>query len=181
MIMEINRNAYSDAVNGMLMPLDELTYLNPEKDYYRNPSFEPEYGKIVLEDMLLEAGRFRDCYSSGKADEVEAIRNATAPSSVFVDWQYGCTEVPIPSLESLKDCGHDCVGAPWDQPGNYAAHIETVVQNNLYGIMLTTWHTLKHRMASIPDCAMKLGAQSFVWSNSSAWRRCAVLLPEEPM
>ena len=118
-------------------------------------------------DMLLEAGRFRDCYSSGKADEVEAIRNATAPSSVFVDWQYGCTEVPIPSLESLKDCGRDCVGAPWENPGNYSAHIETIVNNNMFGVMLTTWHTLKHRMASIPDCAMKLGAQSFVWSDSS--------------
>ena len=118
-------------------------------------------------DMLLEANRFKDCYSSGKADEVEAIRNATAPSSVFVDWQYGCTEIPIPSLESLKDCGRDCVGAPWENPGNYSAHIETIVNNNMFGIMLTTWHTLKHRMASIPDCANKLGARSFVWSDCS--------------
>ena len=31
---------------------------------------------------------------------MEAIRNATAPSSIFVDWQYGCTDIPIPSLES---------------------------------------------------------------------------------
>lgn len=118
-------------------------------------------------DMLLEADRFKDCYSSGKADEVEAIRNATAPSSVFVDWQYGCTEVPIPSLQSLVGCGHDCIGAPWENPGNYNAHIETIAQNNIYGIMLTTWHTLKHRMISIPDCAKRMGAQSFVWSSNS--------------
>ena len=118
-------------------------------------------------DMLLEANRFKDCYSSGKADEVETIRNSTAPSSVFVDWQYGCTEVPVPSLESLKDCGHDCIGAPWEHPDNYSAHIETIVQNKMYGIMLTTWHTLKHRMVSIPDCARKLGAQGFVWQDSS--------------
>ena len=118
-------------------------------------------------DMLLEADRFKDCYSSGKADEVEAIRNATAPSSVFVDWQYGCTEVPIPSLQSLAGCGHDCIGAPWENPGNYNAHIETIAQNNIYGIMLTTWHTLKHRMISIPDCAKRMGAQSFVWSSNS--------------
>lgn len=118
-------------------------------------------------DMLLEADKFKDCYSSGKADEVEAIRNATAPSSVFVDWQYGCTDIPIPSLESLKDCGRDCIGAPWEHPGNYSAHIETIAQNNMYGIMLTTWHTLKNRMISIPDCAAKLGAKSFVWQNCS--------------
>ena len=118
-------------------------------------------------DMLLEANRFKDCYSSGKAGEVEAIRNATAPSTVFVDWQYGCTEVPVPSLISLAGCGHDCIGAPWEHPGNYSAHIETVVQNNMYGIMLTTWDTLKDRMITIPDCARLLGAQSFVWSGNS--------------
>ena len=76
-------------------------------------------------DMLLEADKFKNCYSSGKADEVENIRNATARSSVFVDWQYGCTEIPVPSLVSLKDCGRDCIGAPWEHPGNYTAHIET--------------------------------------------------------
>ena len=118
-------------------------------------------------DMLLEADKFKNCYSSGKADEVENIRNATARSSVFVDWQYGCTEIPVPSLVSLKDCGRDCIGAPWEHPGNYTAHIETIAQNDLFGIMLTTWHTLKNRMISIPDCAQKMGAQSFVWSASS--------------
>jgi hypothetical protein len=118
-------------------------------------------------DMLLEADKFKDCYSSGKADEVEAIRNATAKSSVFVDWQYGCTDIPVPSLVLLKDCGRDCVGAPWENPGNYTAHIETIAQNNLFGIMMTTWHTLKNRMVTIPDCAQKLGAKSFVWSNCS--------------
>ena len=118
-------------------------------------------------DMLLEANKFKDCYSSGKADEVAAIRNSTAKSSVFVDWQYGCTQVPVPSLISLKDCGRDCVGAPWEHPDNYAAHIETIAQNNFYGIMLTTWHTLKNRMMAIPDCAGKMGARSFVWSGNS--------------
>lgn len=27
-----------------------------DKPYYRNPSFEPEYGKLILEDMVFEAG-----------------------------------------------------------------------------------------------------------------------------
>ena len=27
-----------------------------DKPYYRNPSFEPEYGKLVLEDMVFSAG-----------------------------------------------------------------------------------------------------------------------------
>jgi len=36
--------------------IGQLRKIDPSKDYYRNPSFEPEYGKIVLEDMLFEAG-----------------------------------------------------------------------------------------------------------------------------
>ena len=39
--------------------LDEIGQLKkfyPDKDYYRNPSFEPEYGKFVLEDMVTAAG-----------------------------------------------------------------------------------------------------------------------------
>ena len=36
--------------------MGQLKKKDPAKDYYRNPSFEPEYGKIVLEDMLFAAG-----------------------------------------------------------------------------------------------------------------------------
>ncbi len=36
--------------------IGQLKKIDPSKDYYRNPSFEPEYGKITLEDMCLESG-----------------------------------------------------------------------------------------------------------------------------
>ena len=36
--------------------IGQLRKQDAAKDYYRNPSFEPEYGKLVLEDMLFEAG-----------------------------------------------------------------------------------------------------------------------------
>ena len=36
--------------------IGQLRKNDPDKDYYRNPSFEPEYGKLVLEDMLFGAG-----------------------------------------------------------------------------------------------------------------------------
>ena len=109
-------------------------------------------------DMLLEKGIFKDCYSSGEKDEVEALRNATAKSSVFVDWQYDCCDTPIPSLLSLKDCGRDVIGAPWYEEDNYAAHIQTVAQNDMFGGMLTTWHRLKEHMDSILGCAQDFGA-----------------------
>lgn len=121
-------------------------------------------------DMLLEKGVFKDCYTVGEADEVEAIRNATAPSTVFVDWQYRIYESPIPSLVSLKDCGHDVMGAPWYDKKNYVAHIETLTENQMFGIMLTTWHTLNDWMASILECAKECGVKTFPWSESAHHR-----------
>ena len=121
-------------------------------------------------DMLLEKGIFKDCYTVGEKDEVEKIRNTTAKSSVFVDWQYDCSETPIPSLLSLKNCGRDAMGAPWFKAQNYNAHVQTIENNDLFGIMLTTWHTLKSNMQSILGCAKKCGAKSFVWSEYSGLR-----------
>jgi len=54
-----------------LEKIGQLRKNDPNKDFYHNPSFEPEYGKIVLEDMLLEAGS-RVIYDSTCVDvEVE--------------------------------------------------------------------------------------------------------------
>ena len=115
-------------------------------------------------DMLLEEKKFPGCYTVGKADEVEKLRRDTAPSTVFVDWQYDCITTPIPSLVSLKDCGRDVIGAPWYDVKNYRAHIDTVREHDFSGIMLTTWHTLKTYMPSILGCAQAFGARTFSWS-----------------
>lgn len=121
-------------------------------------------------DMLQEKGAFSGCYTSGEKDEVETLRGATADSTVFVDWQYNYFEAPIPSLVSLKDCGRDVMGAPWFDERNYTAHVKTVAEGGMHGVMLTTWHTLKERMYSILGCAKKCGAVSFVWSAGSISR-----------
>ena len=118
-------------------------------------------------DMLLEKGIFKDCYCVGEGNEVETIRRSTAKSTVFVDWQYRVYEAPIPSLASLKDCGRAVMGAPWYEKKNYNAHIETLVQNGMHGIMLTTWHTLNEWMHTVVDCAKDCGAKTFPWSEFS--------------
>lgn len=131
---------------------------------------------MIWMDMLLEEKAFESCYSVGAKDEVEQLRNSTAKSTVFVDWQYSCTAVPIPSLISLKDSGRDVMGAPWFKEENYAAHIQTVAENDLFGIMLTTWDTLKDKIRSILGCAKKCGVQGFSWSVSRDLEETATLL-----
>lgn len=155
---------------------DEADYISQDAALRKSL---PEYLKRLTEetvsegrrpmlwmDMLLEDGKFNHCYAAGKPGEVEKLRNALAKEAVLVDWQYDCCEDPVPSLESLRDCGHDCMGAPWFNKANYSAHIATVCKNQMYGIMLTTWHTLREHMASILGCALLCGAKSFVWSRS---------------
>lgn len=121
-------------------------------------------------DMLLEEKVFENCYTVGKKEEVFNLRNSATKSTVFVDWQYNCNAAPIPSLTSLKDCGYDTIGAPWYNERNYSAHIQTVMKNEMFGVMLTTWHTLKDNMHSVLGCAKKCSARSFVWSEFSGLR-----------
>ena len=62
--------------------MGQLRKIDPSKDYYRNPSFEPEYGKIVLEDMLFEAGA-RIIYDSTCIDVEMDDTNKNIKAALF--------------------------------------------------------------------------------------------------
>lgn len=182
LLKQVRKELYELFGDGQYIHIgcDEAYYITRNQElrknlphYLERLTYEVESeGKrpMLWMDMLLEKGAFKNCYTVGEKDEVESIRNATAKSSVFVDWQYNCLETPIPSLLSLKNCDRDVMGAPWFNTQNYNAHIKTIEDNAMFGIMLTTWHTLKGNMQSILGCAKKCGAKSFVWSEYSGLR-----------
>lgn len=127
-------------------------------------------------DMLLEKDKFPHCYTTATPEEATLLQNSVSPSTIFVDWQYECTETPIPSLESLKNSSHDCMGAPWFNKENHSAHINTIKENNMFGIMLTTWDALKHHFPNILECAKLLGCKGFVWSVERPLEETATLM-----
>lgn len=128
-------------------------------------------------DMLLEEGKYPDCYTTGRANEVEKLREATHPATVFVDWQYDRMQAPIPSLLALRGCQRDVMGAPWYKEENIRAQVETLTAEGMYGIMMTTWHTLSQYAPSILYCAEQLGAAGPAWGiYSSMYEKTAVLL-----
>ena len=132
---------------------------------------------MIWMDMLLEENSFKDCYTVGNSLETAKLRAAASPSTVFIDWQYNCRTAPVPSLLSLKNCGHDCMGAPWLDKDNYTAHINTVAENKMFGLMLTTWHTLRENMPGILGCAEKCGAHTFEWGKEIlTYEKTATLL-----
>ncbi len=118
-------------------------------------------------DMLLEGNTDPGYYATADATEAATLRAALHPSSVMVDWQYDADEAPIKTLLTLKDSGYDVLGAPWLRGPNYKAHIDTIEQEGLFGLMLTTWHTLSGQMIGIPGCAALCGARFFPWKDFS--------------
>lgn len=128
---------------------------------------------MVWMDMFLEHNKFNKkfkAYATCPPDEVEIMQGALNPKTVMVDWQYKMTDVPVETLVSLKDNIRDTIGAPWYDEANYRAHVETVKQYGLFGVMLTTWDTLKTHMPTILGCAKRCGVKTFLWSESSGLR-----------
>jgi len=122
-------------------------------------------------DMLLEKGKYPQCDAAFCApDKVEPMQKSLHPSTVMVDWQYNVTQVPVPSVMSLKDNGHDVMGAPWYKPEDYTAWVETIKDNNFFGIMMTTWHLLNPNMPCVLGCAKLCGAASFPWGSPTRHR-----------
>ena len=100
-------------------------------------------------------------------EECDAVLGRLHPASVLVDWQYDMTEAPIPTSLYLKGKGFDLIGAPWLEVANGKAHIDTVVQNGLFGVMQTTWHTMHREAFKMLPFARALGAAKAPWSDVS--------------
>lgn len=157
-------------------------YTRCDEERHKLPAFLKELTDEVVEegrrpmvwmDMMLERDRYNQkvrAYATCPADEVEIMQNALNPATVMVDWQYDMKEVPIEPLLSLKDNIRDAMGAPWYEKENYNAYVDTIVEHNMFGIMMTTWHTLSEQIFSILGCAKKCGAVTFPWSEFSGVR-----------
>ncbi|MBQ8893941.1 MAG: family 20 glycosylhydrolase [Clostridia bacterium] len=145
-------------------------------DYLRNLTAEvAAEGRrpMIWMDMLLERDRYNKKYKAAATcapGEVELLQNALHPATVLVDWQYHMPEAPVETLMSLKNNIRDAMGAPWYEPENYTAMVQTVAENGFHGVMMTTWHTLGERMPSVLGCARACGAAEFSWSRFSGLR-----------
>lgn len=116
---------------------------------------------MVWMDMMVEANQYKDCYGSATAEEAQERRSKLAKESVLIDWQYDATEAPIESLQAMSEYSQTVIGAPWlANEAGYKAHIETLVANKMYGIMMTTWHLLNMKsIEHITGCARALNAK----------------------
>lgn len=74
---------------------------------------------------------------------------------VIADWQYHANEAPIETAEVFTSAGFDCLLCPWDDGrAAMSAVVTTIRDQNLMGIMHTTWHTLTKGMPYVVRAAV---------------------------
>ena len=129
---------------------------------------------MIWMDMFLppEADQGRKSHACTKKtpEDCIAVLSRLSPDTVLIDWQYKDTQPPLPSSLYFKDQGFAIMGAPWYETANGRAHIETVQTSNLFGVMLTTWHTLNAELPSLLTFARYCGAAAAPWSDYSGCR-----------
>ena len=100
-------------------------------------------------------------------ENAEKMIAAIPKDTVIADWHYDVLEAPIQTSIYLKEKGFRVLGAPWFQDPNCQAHVDTIRDNQLFGLMVTTWHTLAEKMPHIMTDALMFGAHQSPWSGTS--------------
>ncbi len=59
------------------------------------------------------------------------------------------------------------MGASWLDVENVHAHLDTMTDNNLFGYMLTTWHTISSDLPNVIPISKK-SAQLFLYGKGRA-------------
>lgn len=124
---------------------------------------------MIWMDMLLPPEAYGDSIknvdSINSPEKCRRVMEALHPSTVLVDWEYKITQAPVPSSLYLKNSGFDVIGAPWLNVQNGEAHIKTATDHGLFGVMLTTWHTMASELNGMIPFARSLGAAKAPWSD----------------
>lgn len=145
-------------------------------------------GKIpmIWGDMLLNAenagvaGDKEPYYCScDDPQDAKRLMDAIPRDTVIVDWHYDNLTPPVKTSLYLKANGFRVIGAPWYKEANCQAHVDTIRDHGLEGLMVTTWHTLAEKMPHIVADARMFGAYQSPWSgpqNSKTTTETAALL-----
>ena len=100
-------------------------------------------------------------------ENAEKMIEAIPKDTVIADWHYDVMETPIKTSVYLRDKGFRVLGAPWFKDPNCQAHVNTVRDEKLFGLMVTTWHTLAEKMPHIMTDALMCGAHQSPWSGKT--------------
>ena len=107
----------------------------------KHPTFDPENHYIAsCTDPELE----------------QCLLTHLDPRIVIADWQYGVRKAPVETALVFRDAGFDTLLCPWDRtesPNSVTPCVQTAMQEDLFGILHTTWHTLSRGMPEVARAA----------------------------
>ena len=113
---------------------------------------------MIWADMLLppESGTCRRWVKD--RDASRRLLSGLHPSTVLVDWDYDVKTYPVTTAIYAQNEGFDTVGAPWYGRANIESYVKTAKEHGLFGVMITTWHTLCRHTPSILTGARDMGS-----------------------
>ena len=104
---------------------------------------------IIWGDMLIHKDAFEQYVNKYEFNLENHDINmlATLDKNIIIaDWQYHATKAPLLSSLHFAKHGFDTMCCPWSETDNIKANANTAIQNNLFGVICTTWHTLNEKM-----------------------------------
>ena len=132
---------------------------------------------IIWGDMLLNAeavgvadrrvdARAAKPYFCGcdTPENAEKMIEAIPKDTIIADWHYDVLEAPVDTSVYLKNKGFAVLGVPWFKNDNCQAYVDTIKEHELFGLMVSTWHTLAEKMPHIVADALMCGAYQSPWS-----------------
>ncbi len=119
-------------------------------------------------DMFLPLESETDHLCSCSVEQTEAFLSSIPEDTILVDWNYNSHVSPMPTSVFLKaKARQDIMIAPWDNLKNIDATINTATQCNLFGVMVTTWHSMFMNTPSILHAAQRMGCTKTPWLAAS--------------
>ena len=98
---------------------------------------------IVWHDMMISREEFPDYIEANATPEVsEIFLNGIDKDIIIADWHYFRHDETWKPAEKFKSLGFNVLCCPWHIMENIEEAVETITENNLFGFMETTWHTL---------------------------------------
>lgn len=105
---------------------------------------------IMWADMMLDVDKFDPEKYFLSSSAGKDFRGELPKELIMADWQYRTADEDFKTSFELANDGFDVVTCPWDFFENVHAAAQTVRDGKLYGMIATTWHTLKELIWLIP-------------------------------
>lgn len=100
---------------------------------------------IIWGDMMLlkeDYNPYGDYSCTGEPNVRKVMLEQLSRNLIIGDWHYRVTTAPWMSSLAFRDAGFKVICCPWDNPENQKAAIHTAVDQGMFGVMQTTWHTM---------------------------------------